>query len=340
MPDFFHNIRTFVRVVEAGTFTAVAKEKDTTAAQISRAISLLEEELQTVVLHRTTRHLSVTEVGARFYERAKALLADLDNATDEARNATQTPSGRIRVHAAPGLAYSSVAGVLAAYGAKFPDVSVELKIEQSMPSLVEDGYDLSIVSATQLPDSVYISQAIGAAYAVPVASAEYLARRGKPRWLTDLADHALLQLESPVSPPDEWHMQKGAEIQVWTITRTPFRANSPEALRAAILAGAGIGTLATYSVADDLLSGRLVRVLPQYHLRPFTVFAVYPSRRYLDAKVRTLLEHLRETLSPSLACAVEIVERYADNGSEEEIPAAKRAVRMKDAKSASRTKLR
>ncbi|MBN3857543.1 LysR family transcriptional regulator [Paraburkholderia sp. Ac-20340] len=340
MPDFLHNLRTFVRVVEAGTFTAVAKEKDTTAAQISRAISMLEEEMQTVVLHRTTRHLSVTEVGARFYERAKAILADLDNATDEARNATQTPSGRIRVHAAPGLAYSSVASVLAGYQAKFPDVSVELKIEQSMPSLVEDGYDLSIISATQLPDSVYISQAMGAAYAVPVASAQYLARRGHPRTLTDLADHLLLQLESPVSAPDEWHMQKGADTQVWTITRTPFRANSPEALRAAILAGAGIGTLATYSVADDLVTGRLVRVLPQYHLRPFTVFAVYPSRRYLDAKVRTLLEHLRATLSPSLASAVEVVERYADKGAAEDMPVEKGAVRVKEARGTRRAKRR
>ncbi|WP_321918136.1 LysR substrate-binding domain-containing protein, partial [Paraburkholderia sp. J11-2] len=99
---------------------------------------------------------------------------------------------------------------------------------------------------------------------------------------------------------------------VWTITRTPFRANSPEALRAAILAGAGIGTLATYSVADDLASGKLRRVLPQIHLRPFTVYAVYPSRRYLDAKVRTLLAHLRATLSPALARAMEICEAHAD----------------------------
>ncbi|WP_233886802.1 LysR family transcriptional regulator [Paraburkholderia flagellata] len=311
MADFLNHLRVFVRVVEAGSFTAVAKENDSTAAQISRAVSSLEEELQAVVLHRTTRHLSVTDVGARFYERAKAILGELDNATDEARNATQKPSGRIRVHSAPGLAYSCVAQVLASYQQAFPDVSVELKVEQSMPSLVEDGYDLSIVSATQLPDSAYISQALGAAYAVPVASASYLAQRGYPRKLTDLANHALLQLESPVAPPDEWHLQQGADTHVWTITRTPFRANSPEALRAAILAGAGIGTLATYSVADDLASGKLMRVLPQIHLRPFTVYAVYPSRRYLDAKVRTLLAHLRATLSPALAKAMEVCEAHA-----------------------------
>jgi len=311
MADFLNHIRTFVRVVEAGSFTAVAKENDSTAAQISRAVSSLEEELQAVVLHRTTRHLSVTDVGARFYERAKAILWEIDNATDEARNATQSPSGRIRVHSAPGLAYGCVAQVLTSYQQTFPDVSVELKVEQSMPSLVEEGYDLSIISATQLPDSAYISQALGAAYAVPVASAAYLAQRGHPGKLTDLADHALLQLESPVSPPDEWHLQRGTETHVWTITRTPFRANSPEALRAAILADAGIGTLDTYSAAEDIASGKLVRVLPQFHLRPFTVFAVYPSRRYLDAKVRTLLAHLRATLSPALAKAMEVVEAHA-----------------------------
>ncbi|MFD1557325.1 LysR family transcriptional regulator [Paraburkholderia silviterrae] len=310
MADFLNNLRTFVRVVEAGSFTAVANESDCTPGQVSRAVTSLEEELQALVLHRTTRHLSVTDVGTRFYERAKVILADIDSATDEARNATESPAGRIRVHSSPGLAYSEVATALASYQASFPAVSVELKIEQSMPGLVEEGYDLSVVSATQLPDSAYISQALGAAYSVLVSSADYIARHGLPRKLTDLADHALLQLESPVSAADEWHLQSADDTHLWTITRTPFRVNTPDALRAALFAGVGIGTLPTYTVADDLASGALVRVLPQYHLRPFTVFAVYPSRRYLDAKVRTLLEHLRATLSPALAKAMEIVETY------------------------------
>ena len=313
MPDLLNNLRTFVRVVESGSFTAVARESGSTAGHVSRAVSTLEEQLQATVLHRTTRHLSVTETGARFYERAKAILAELDNASAEARNATAVPAGRIRVHSAPGLAHSIVSGVLASYQTSFPEVSIELKVEQSMPRLVEDGYDLSIVSATQLPDSGYVSQLLGKAYAVLVASSGYLRRHGHPQTLSDLDNHSLLQLESPVSPPDEWAIEGKSESRLLTLTRTPFRVNSPDALRAAIVAGAGIGTLATYSAAGDIRSGALVRVLPEYHLRPFNVYAVYPSRRYLDAKVRTLLEHLRKTLSPALAEAIKVTEASEAN---------------------------
>lgn len=313
MADIVSSMRIFVRVVETGSFTAVAKENDATAAQVSRAVTGLEEQLQTTVLHRTTRHLSLTESGGRFYERAKAILADIDAATDEARNASVSPTGKLRLHCAPGLAQSTVAAALVAYQRDYPDVFVELKIEQSMPNLVEDGYDLSLISATQLPDSVYIAQPLGAAYAVIVAAPDYLKRRGTPLTRDELSAHTLLKLESPVSPPDEWHLESEHDAQVWTIPKSPLQINVPDVMRAALLAGAGIGTLATYSVADDLVSGALVRVLPQYRLKPFTVFAVYPSRRYLEAKVRTLLDHLRTTLGLSLKDAIERVEALAQH---------------------------
>jgi DNA-binding transcriptional LysR family regulator len=312
MVDIVQNMRTFVRVVEAGSFTAVAREHDMAAAQVSRSVAALEEHLRTVVLRRTTRHLSLTDAGARFYERAKAILADLDNATDEARNATSRPQGRIRVHSAPGLAHSSVTNALVSYQAQNPDVSVELDIIQTMPNLVEDGYDISLFSATQLPDSASVAQALGTAYSVLVASPIYLRSRGVPNTPSDLNEHDLLRLDTPVSPPNEWRLEgQGGELLV-PIRTSRFQANSPDALRAAIESGAGIGTLATYTAYEDLKTGKLIRVLPQFRLQPFTVFALYASRRYLDAKIRTLLEHLRETLSPALEEAAREVEALAE----------------------------
>ncbi|MEI6000450.1 LysR family transcriptional regulator [Paraburkholderia bengalensis] len=308
MADIVGSMRIFVRVVETGSFTAVAKENDVTAAQISRAVTSLEEQLHTAVLHRTTRHLSLTEAGSRFYERAKVILADLDAATDEARNASVSPAGKLRLHCAPGLAQSTVAAALVGYQMRYPDVSVELKIEQSMPNLVEEGYDVSLISATQLPDSIYVAQTLGAAWAVMVASPDYVKQHGMPLTREDLAAHRLLELESPASPSREWHIESAHDAHVVTLAKAPMHINVPDVLRAALLAGAGIGTLATYSVADDLAAGTLVRVLPQYRLKPFTVFAVYPSRRYLEAKVRTLLDHLRSTLTPALEQAIERVE--------------------------------
>ncbi|SOE92606.1 transcriptional regulator, LysR family [Burkholderia sp. D7] len=320
MVDVVQNMRIFVRVVEARSFTAVARENDSAAAQVSRAVAALEEHLQTVVLHRTTRHLSLTDAGAKFYERAKAILADLDNATDEARNATSRPQGRIRVHSSPGLAQSNVTTALVSYQALNPDVSVELDIIQTMPNLVEDGYDISLLSATQLPDSAYVAQALGTAYSVLVASPAYLRSRGVPKTPSDLSKYHLLRLDSPVSPPDEWRLEgPGGELLV-PVRTSPFQANSPEALRAAIDSGAGIGTLATYSVCEDLKAGKLTRVLPQFRLRPFTVFALYASRRYLDAKIRTLLDHLRETLSPALEEFAREVEALTERRDESKLP--------------------
>ncbi|WP_207005239.1 substrate binding domain-containing protein, partial [Trinickia mobilis] len=156
-----------------------------------------------------------------------------------------------------------------------------------------------------------VAQPLGSAYTVMVASPDYLKRHGTPLTRDELGVHALLMLESPVSPPDEWHLESEDDARIWKIPKSSLQINVPDVLRTALLAGAGIGTLATYTVVDDLVEGKLVRVLPHYRLKPFTVFAVYPSRRYLDAKVRTLLEHLRSTLSPSLKSAIERVERVA-----------------------------
>ncbi len=311
MGDMIHSMRTFVRVVEAGTFTAVAKESDVTTAQVSRAVSLLEDELQVVLIHRTTRRLSVTEAGARYYERTLAILADLDNANVEARNATTLAQGLIRVHSSPGLAQSLVTAALVAYQAAHPNVSVDLAIEQSMPNLVEDGFDISLIATPQLPDSNYVAQTLGSSHAVLVASHAYLKQRGVPASPADLAGHSLLRLASPVSPPDEWHLESPADSLVVPVSAFPFQSNSPDAMRYALRAGAGIGMLAAYSAVDDLRSGALVRVLPQYRLRPFNVYAVYVSRRYLDAKTRTLIEHLRATLSPALAGVQDEVERLS-----------------------------
>ncbi|KDR44284.1 LysR family transcriptional regulator [Caballeronia glathei] len=296
-----HNMRAFVRVVEAGTFTAVAKESDLTTAQVSRAVSMLENELQAVLIRRSTRHLSVTDAGAKYYERAKSILADLDNAKAEARNVTAHAEGHLRVHSSPGLAQSLVTDALVAYQAAHPDVSVELVIEHSMPNLVEGGFDISLLGASQLPDSGYITQTLGSNHAVLAASPAYLKQHGIPKDPADLAAHSLLRLESPVSPSDEWHLESATGAFVVPVTAYPFQTNSPDAMRHALRAGAGIGMLAAYSAIDDLRNGTLVRVLPELRLRPFNVYAVYVSRRYLDAKTRTLIEHLRATISPALA---------------------------------------
>ncbi|GAB2895708.1 LysR family transcriptional regulator [Paraburkholderia jirisanensis] len=299
--DTIQNMRMFVRVVEAGTFTAVAQENDVTTAQISRAVSALEKQLQATLLRRTTRHISSTEAGARYYRRAKAILADVDHAHAEARSAVTTASGHVRVHSSPGLAQRFVTAALIAYQASHPEVSVELSIDQNVPNLVEDGFDVSLMCASQLPDSGYVASTLGTTRSVLVASPAYLAANGVPTLPADLVNHVSLRFVSPVAPANEWHLESADGAVVVPVDASPFQVNTPDALAQALRSGVGIGALAIYNAIDDLRSGALVRVLPHYRMRAFNVYAMHAPGRYPDAKVRTLIDYLRMTIPDALA---------------------------------------
>ena len=298
--DILEGIRTFVRVVEAGSFTAAARQINASTAQVSRLISALENRLQVRLLHRTTRHLALSESGHRYYEKVKAILADLDLADAEAQRDLARPSGTLRVHSVLGLGQSHVTDVVVKYQAAYPDVSVELTMSQRVPSLVEEGYDVSMYAATDLPDSAYVTQAFGSSQSILVASREYLRRSGTPTKISDLAGHACLQLALPNVSPEEWRFQGVEGESVFRLVSSRFQTNLPDALRLAVQSGMGIGPLATYSALEGIRRGSLVRVLPEYQLQTLNVYAIYPSKRYVDAKVRAFLEHLRSSLSPAL----------------------------------------
>ncbi len=311
--DMIDNMRMFVRVVEAGSFTAAAKQADTSTGMMSRAISSLEGHLETRLLHRSTRRLALTDSGRRYFERLKSILNEVDEAAAEARNALVRPYGRLHIHSMPGLGQRHVTAAIVAYQADYPDVTVELTLSQRVPNLIEDGYDLSIVTAPSLPDSAYVTQTFGISYSILVASPEYLEKMGTPKSPTELGDHVCLGLDTPAAPANEWRLQ-GPEGEVSHILLSaPFQVNIPEAMGVALRAGRGIGSLAIYSAIDDIRSGKLVRVLPEYRLQTLNVYAVYVSRFYLDAKVRTFLDHLRTTLSPALAAEERELMRIAVN---------------------------
>jgi DNA-binding transcriptional LysR family regulator len=301
MADMLENGRVFVRVVECGSFTAVANEFDTTPGKISRAVSLLEDHLGALLIHRTTRHLSMTDVGDRYYRRLKAILADIDVANTEARSATLVPQGRIRIHSMPGLAESHMTAAIVAWQEANPEVSVDLRIEQRLPNLVEEGFDVSLLAAPQLPDSGYTSRTLGTTYGVLVASPKYLEKNGTPQTIDELKAHRLIRLESPLGPTDEWALEGPEGSTTISVPLSTFQANSANAVAFALRSVGGIGTLASYNAIDDLKNGTLMRVLPQYRLRTLKIVALYPNRRYLDAKVSSLLDYLRDHMAPTIA---------------------------------------
>lgn len=298
--DKLSNMAVFAKVVEMGSFTAVANFLDTTVNNVSRAVSGLEESLDTKLLHRSTRRLSVTDAGRRFYERCTTILADLENAESEARNTLHEPRGTLRVHCVPGLARNLVTRAVLAYRAQFPDVTVELLLSQRMPNLLEDQLDLSIVIARTLPDSAYVCQQIGVSHCVLAASPQYLERHPAPTTPQDLAEHACVRLGTVDYSPDAWQLRSDQDSATFNPVGPHLSVNDMEAMAVALREGAGIGLLAGFAAYDDLRSGALVRVLPGYHTDARNVYAVYTSRQFVDAKIKSFVDLLKTQVGGAL----------------------------------------
>lgn len=306
--DKLSNMSVYVKVVEMGSFTAVANYLDSTVGNVSRAVSALEQMLDTRLLQRSTRRLSVTDAGRRFYDRCTAILADLENAEAEARNALLEPRGTLRVHCVPGLARHLVTAAVLDYRKAFAEVSVDLLLSQRMPNLLEDQLDVSIQIARVLPDSAYVSQKIGVSHCVLVASPDYLARHAPPQTPQDLRDHHCLLLGTVDYARDEWQLKSPTGDATFVPAGASFSVNDMEAMSAAIKRGAGIGLLAGFSAIEDLRSGALVRVLPDYHTQERNVYAVYTSRQFVDAKISRFVEVLKAQVGGQLAgIALELI---------------------------------
>ncbi|HEY1608942.1 MAG TPA: substrate binding domain-containing protein, partial [Paraburkholderia sp.] len=172
---------------------------------------------------------------------------------------------------------------------------------QRSPDLIDEGYDVALVLATDLPDSGFVSQRLATAFSVVCASPAYLEQHGVPQTLSDLAHHNCLQMVTPVSPSAEWRFTGPDGERLVELGTPTFQVNVAEAMAVAVREGMGIGLLPIYSAIGGLRSGELVRVLPDYRSQEMNVYAMYPSRQYLDAKIRTWVELLREEMPATLA---------------------------------------
>ncbi|OMW49997.1 LysR family transcriptional regulator [Burkholderia pseudomallei] len=290
--DTLQNMRVFARVVEAGSFTAAAQSLNSTTGAMSRAVSELEVRLRTRLMNRSTRRLALTPAGERYLLRCRQILADVDQAEEEASCAHERPAGVLRMHSFASIGQHYVLPALTAYRSQHPDVSIELTLSQRMPDLFDGSSDMAVVTASSLPDSELVSHLLGSTFSILCATPAYLRAHGAPRTPRDLARHACLTLRTPAFPTNEWLLEgpNGAEeIKV----DGPVQTNTAESLAVAIRAGIGIGMLPLYAAIEDLRCGNLVRVLPAHRLQKMNVYALYPSRRFIDAKVRTWVEALR-----------------------------------------------
>jgi DNA-binding transcriptional LysR family regulator len=300
--DMFRSMKIFVAINEAGSFTAAAHQLDTTLGYVSRAVSELEAHLRTRLLNRTTRRIALTQPGERYLQRCYAIIAAVAEAEGEASDAHATPVGTLRVHAMSSLGKKYVVPAVAAYQERYPAVTVDLTLSQNVPDLLEEGYDVALrVASNSLPDSAYISRALGTFYSVLCASPRYLTMHGTPTTVDDLAHHTCLQVAMPLFPADHWLLQDVNGEHEFPLPDARFKVNVPDAMAAALQEGMGIGALPAFTVRSLLRSGALIRVLPEYHLQTMNIFAVYASRQYLDAKIKTWIDFLTEWMNDALS---------------------------------------
>ncbi len=305
--DTLQNMRVFVRVVEAGSFTAAAQSLDSTTGAMSRAVSELEAHLRTRLLNRSTRRLALTPAGERYLKRSMQILADVDSAEEEASCAHERPAGALRMHSFASIGQQYVLPAISRYRAQHPEVTVELTLSQRMPDLFEGSSDVSVVTASSLPNSDLVSHQLGSTYNILCASPGYVRTHGAPRAPADLTHHECLILKSPAFPANDWVLE-GPEGSVEMTVDGPVQVNIAESLAVAIREGMGIGTLPVYAAIDGLRDGTLVRVLPHHILQKSNVYALYPSRKFVDAKTKTWVEFLRAHLPQVIARDLALLE--------------------------------
>ena len=292
--DRWYAMKVFVRVVESGSFVKAADKLSLSTTATSRLVAELETHLGTRLLQRTTRRLHLTESGQRFFERSRELLSGLDEAEAEAAEGTERPSGVLRVTIPASFGTLHLARLLPVYQERYPEVALEVLAIDRVVDLVNDGFDLAIRLATQ-HDPSYVAKKLATIRLAVCASKAYLSRHGAPREPLELAQHNCLTHAFGVST-DKWTFN-GPQGLLTVQVKGNFRTNNGELLRAAALAGEGIILEPTFLVGDDLAKGDLVPLLREWEIPHATAVALYPSRRFVSAKVRTFVDFVHEAFA-------------------------------------------
>ena len=288
--DRLQALRVFTRVARLGSFSAAARELGMSAAAVSRNVSRLESDLGTELLHRTTRSVSQTDAGRRCLERAEAIIADMDALDDVIRGEGQGPRGQLRVTAGVSISEKHLGAAFARFQHLHPDLQLEVILTDEVVDLVKMGIDLAVRTG-RLEDSSLRARRISTVNTVLACSPDYADEHAIPSDPHDLLRHDLL-LDTNL--PRRWTLDGPDDERVALDVEGSFAVNSARVIRDACREGLGIALVPTFMCGDDLKSGRLVRVLPEWTGPAGAMFAVYPGGRHVRTAVRQLIDALVE----------------------------------------------
>lgn len=304
--DRFQEVGAFIAVVEAGGFTAAARRTGDSQSSISKAVSALEKRLGVALFNRSTRSVTLTEQGRRYYDRAKPLLDEMDDADSELASTTQGASGLIRIAASATFGRLHVLPLIPALLSRFPGLRVDLVLSDFVRDMIEDGIDLAIrLGPVNDPDAIV--RRVASTPLVCVGSRRYFEKHGVPATPADLADHNCLVYRG-MTESTHWPFV-GPEGRFSVAVRGTLTSNSVEAIRTGVLAGVGIGLFAKVSLVDELQHSEVVTILEEFLDDARDVSIIWPSRRFVPARVRRATDFLAEAIAERISGAGQRFER-------------------------------
>lgn len=290
--DKFESMRAFARVVEAGGFAAAAREMGLSRSVVNRSVINLENELGTQLLSRSTRRVTPTETGLAFYDRAVAILAELDDALTAVTELQERPTGNLRINAPMSFGTLHLSSVVTEFMAEHPGLHVELVLNDRRVDPIEEGFDVTIRAAEAAPSTSLITKEIVPAKRVLCASPGYVDQHGEPGDPRELKAHRCLHY-GYLSSGSQWRLTGPEGDRAYAINCVMW-SNNGEALKDAAVRHQGIALLPTFVVGGDLQDGRLRTILPDYAPPLLSLCAMYPRHRHLSAKVRLFVDLLEQ----------------------------------------------
>lgn len=289
MNTHLQGIEVFVAVVECGSFTAAADRLGLSKSAVSKQVTALEDRLGARLMNRTTRRLSLTEEGRAYHERCAAVLAELRDAELAVSRLSDTPRGTLRISAPMSFSIQHLAPALADFRARYPELHIDVTLNDRLVDVVDEGYDVAIRIA-QLPDSSLIARRLATCRRITAASPHYLAEHGRPAHPRDLAGHHVLVYSYLQNPRELTYAEDGRPLVV--NVNPAVTANNGDFLACMAASGHGILLSPSFILGEAIRAGHLVPILESYEADPIAIYAIYPHNRHLSAKVRLFIDFL------------------------------------------------
>jgi DNA-binding transcriptional LysR family regulator len=293
--DTLNAMKVYCSVIDNASLAGAARTLNISPSVVSKQLSALENRLGVRLLNRTTRRVSVTDVGTAYYDRCKRIIADVDEAEIEISHSHSQPRGILRITAPPAFAHRHVTPHLPKFIDLYPEVEFEVQVNDRIVDLVDEGVDLAI-RISQLKDSSLTARRLVSSYRSIVATPEYLKTWGIPESPADLLQHTLITWPQGYQVND-WHFLIDGKEEMIRAKGT-ISMNNGDSILSTVLAGGGLAMMNSFMTGEYVQDGRLLPIMENYVREDIPIYAVYPSSRHLSSKVRAFLDFLLETYGP------------------------------------------